>query len=221
MMRILIIEDDERVHGFLRRKLEAEGYDVDVAEDGPRGLARALRGPCDLVVLDLLLPRLDGLSVLRELNRECPLVPVLILTARADLATKLRSFELGACDYLSKPFSLEELLARVHVHVHARDPDAARLIRAAGLVLDVTRREVQIGEAIVVLSDREFRLLHVLVEHAGEVVSREALWESVWGYTFDPGSNVVEVCVRRVRRKLGPSAPIETVHHEGYRLAAA
>jgi two-component system, OmpR family, response regulator len=220
-MRILIIEDDTRVQSFLRRKLEAEGFAVDVAEDGPRGLARALRGPCDLVVLDLLLPRLDGLSVLRELHQECPALPVLVLTARADLATKLRSFELGASDYLSKPFSLEELLARVRVHVHARDPDGSMLVRAGGLVLDVTRRQVQFNDSSVVLSDREFRLLHVLVEHAGEVMSRESLLEAVWGYTFDPGSNVVEVCIRRVRRKLGPLAPIETVHHEGYRLAAA
>ena len=221
MVRILIIEDDQRVQSFVRRKLEAEGYAVDAAADGPRGLARALCGPYDLVVLDLLLPRLDGLSVLRELNQERPEVPVLILTARADLPTKLRGFELGARDYLSKPFSLEELIARVRVHVHTRDPDDARLLRAAGLVLDVARREVQFGDAVVVLSDREFRLLHALAEHVGEVVSRESLLSTVWGYNFDPGSNVVEVCVRRVRRKLGPRAPIETVHHEGYRLAAA
>jgi len=220
-MRILIIEDDTRVQSFLRRKLEAEGFTVDVAGDGPRGLALALREPFNLVVLDLLLPRLDGLSVLRELHQERPSVPVLVLTARADLATKLRSFELGASDYLAKPFSLEELLARVRVHVQPRDHDAATVVRAGGLVLDVTRRKARFQDTVVVLSEREFRLLHVLVEHAGEVVSRESLLEEVWGYTFDPGSNVVEVCVRRVRRKLGPQAPIETVHHEGYRLAAA
>jgi DNA-binding response OmpR family regulator len=221
-VRILVIEDEKRVRNFLLRKLKGEGYEVDLAEDGPRGLARALRGPYDLVVLDLVLPRLDGLSVLQELNRECPELPVLILSGRGDVPTKLRGFELGARDYLAKPFSLEELLARVRVQLRTTESDAAaRHLRAAGLVLDVARREVVIGDAVIVLSDREFRLLHALVEHAGEVVSRESLLASVWGYKFDPGSNVVDVCVRRVRKKLGPRAPIETVHHVGYRVAAA
>lgn len=219
-MRILVIEDEKRVRTLLQRKLEAEGYAVDLAEDGPRGLARALRGPYDLVVLDLVLPRLDGLSVLGELNRECPELPVLVLSGRGDVPTKLRGFELGARDYLAKPFSLEELLARVRVQLHDRDA-RSRQLRAAGLVLDVARREVVTGDTAVVLSDREFRLLHTLVENAGEVVSRESLLASVWGYKFDPGSNVVDVCVRRVRKKLGPGAPIETVHHVGYRVASA
>ena len=221
-MRILIIEDEKKVRNFLSRKLESEGYTVDLAEDGPRGLARALRGPYDLVVLDLVLPRLDGLSVLQELNEERPELPVLILSGRSDLPTKLRGFELGARDYLAKPFSLEELLARVRVHLRTHESDAAsHHLRAAGLVLDVTRREVVMGDTVVVLSDREFRLLHALVERAGEVVSRESLLASVWGYKFDPGSNVVDVCVRRVRKKLGRRASIETVHHVGYRVAAA
>lgn len=219
-MRILVIEDEKRVRTLLQRKLEAEGYAVDLAEDGPRGLARALRGPYDLVVLDLVLPRLDGLSVLGELNQECPELPVLVLSGRGDVPTKLRGFELGARDYLAKPFSLEELLARVRVQLHDRDA-RSRQLRAAGLVLDVARREVVTGDTAVVLSDREFRLLHTLVENAGEVVSRESLLASVWGYKFDPGSNVVDVCVRRVRKKLGPGAPIETVHHVGYRVASA
>lgn len=220
-MRILVIEDEKRVRNFLLRKLESEGYTVDLAEDGPRGLARALRGPYDLVVLDLVLPRLDGLSVLRELNEECPELPVLVLSGRGDLPTKLRGFELGARDYLAKPFSLEELLARVRVHVRAQGLDAAsHHLRAAGLVLDVTRREVTMGDTVVVLSDREFRLLHTLVVRAGEVVSRESLLASVWGYKFDPGSNVVDVCVRRLRVKLGSVKTIETVRNAGYRIAA-
>ena len=220
-MRILVVEDEKRVRNFLVRKLESEGYAVDVAEDGPRGLARALRGPYDLVVLDLVLPRLDGMSVLQELNEECPELPVLILSGRSDLPSKLRGFELGARDYLAKPFSLEELLARVRVHLRANERDLAAQLRAGGLVLDVTRREVTFGDTSVVLSDREFRLLYTLAERAGEVVSRESLLASVWGYKFDPGSNVVDVCVRRVRKKLGRRASIETVHHVGYRVAAA
>ena len=220
-MRILVIEDEKRARSFLLRKLEAEGYVVDAAEDGPRGLSRALSGAYDLVVLDLFLPRLDGLSVLQELNQERPELPVLILSGRVDLPTKLQGFRLGARDYLTKPFSLEELLARVRVHVRPWDQDAARHVRAAGLVLDIARHEVVIDSTVYVLSDREFSLLYTLAEHAGEVVSRESLLATVWGYNFDPGSNVVDVCVRRVRKKLAPHAPIETVHHVGYRLAAA
>jgi DNA-binding response OmpR family regulator len=218
-LRILVVEDEARIRSFLRRKLEAAGYAVDAAEDGPRGLARALGGHYDLVVLDLLLPRLDGLSVLHELTRERPELPVLILSARNYVATKLRGFEFGARDYLSKPFSLEELLARVRVQLNGRVPD--QVIHAGHLTLHLARREAAFEDVVVLLSDREFKLLHVLAEHAGEVVSRERLLASVWGYHFDPGSNVVEVCIRRLRKKLGPHAPIETVHHEGYRLAAA
>ena len=218
-MRILVVEDEARIRSFLRRKLEGAGYAVDAADDGPSGLARAVRGPYDLVILDLLLPRLDGLTVLHELSRERPELPVVILSARADLPTKLRGFELGAKDYLSKPFSLEELLARVRVQLEGRG--AGQVLRVGGLSLHVARREATFEDVVVLLSDREFKLLHVLAEHAGETVSRDRLLESVWGFRFDPGSNVVEVCVRRLRKKLGPRAPIETVHHEGYRLAAA
>jgi DNA-binding response OmpR family regulator len=157
--------------------------------------------------------------VLHELTRERPELPVLILSARNDVATKLRGFEFGARDYLSKPFSLEELLARVRVQLNGRIPD--QVIHAGHLTLHLARREAAFEDVVVLLSDREFKLLHVLAEHAGEVVSRERLLASVWGYHFDPGSNVVEVCIRRLRKKLGPHAPIETVHHEGYRLAAA
>jgi DNA-binding response OmpR family regulator len=221
MIRILLIEDEERIQSFLRRKLEAEGYVVDAASDGPRGLARALSAPYDLVVLDLLLPRLDGFSLLRELTEERPGLPVLILSGRGDLPTKLRGFELGARDFLEKPFSLQELLARVRVHVRAGASETGRIVRAGKLALDMDRREVALDNVVAVLSDREFRLLHALVEHAGEVVSRETLLASVWGYHFDPGSNVVDVCIRRLRKKLGPHAPIETVHHAGYRVAAA
>ena len=218
-MRILIVEDEARIRSFLRRKLEAAGYSVDAAEDGPSGLARAARGPYDLVILDLLLPRLDGLSVLHELSRERPGLPVLILSARADLPTKLRGFEFGAKDYLSKPFSLDELLARVRVQLDGRG--TGQVLHVGSLSLDVARREAIFDDDVVLLTDREFKLLHVLAEHAGETVSRDRLLESVWGFRFDPCSNVVEVCVRRLRKKLGPRAPIETVHHEGYRLAAA
>ena len=222
-MRLLVIEDEARIRAFLARGFEAEGYRVDGADNGRDGLALALAQPDDLVLLDLLLPRLDGLQVLRELQRQRPELPVLILSARSDLPTKLRGFELGACDYLPKPFSLDELLARVRAHLRrapARDADGVGVLQAGRLELDLARRQVRIDGVAADLADREFRLLHHLIVHSGEVVSRERLLSEVWGYNFDPGSNVVDVCIRRLRKKLGPGAPIETVRHAGYRLAS-
>ena len=220
-MRILVIEDEPRILAFLARGLEAEGFTVDGAGNGPGGVRRALADHYDLVVLDLLLPGLDGLSVLRELQRGRPALPVVIVSARSDLQTKLRGFDLGASDYLSKPFSFDELLARIRVHLRTGRRGDENVLRAGPLVLDLARRQASLGDRVADLSDREFRLLHHLVCHPGEVVSRERLLSEVWGFHFDPGSNVVEVCIRRLRKKLGPDAPIETVRHAGYRVAAA
>ena len=220
-MRILVIEDEPRILGFLKVGLEAEGFAVDGAEDGVSGLTLALREPYELVVLDLQLPRLDGLRLLDELHRSRPELPVLILSARNDLPTKLRSFQLGANDYLSKPFSFDELVARVRVQLRHGGSGDASTVRVGGLELDLARRQARVEDRVTDLSDREFRLLYHLVTHAGEVVSRERLLSEVWGYNFDPGSNVVDVCIRRLRKKLGPASPIETVRHAGYRLAVA
>ena len=221
-MRILVIEDEPRILAFLSRGLEAEGFVVDGVGDGPAGLAQAVAGRYDLVVLDLLLPKLGGLELLRHLQRERPDLPVVIVSARSDLPTKLRGFDLGACDYISKPFSFDELLARVRAQLRSgRRVDSGSVLRAGTLTLDVARREARLGDVVAELSDREFRLLHHLVRHEGEVVSRERLLSEVWGYHFDPRSNVVDVCVRRLRQKLGSEAPIETVRHGGYRLTAA
>ena len=146
---------------------------------------------------------------------------MLILSARSDLPTKLHSFELGAVDYIAKPFSLEELLARARVHLRrAGGTDGGALLRAGRLALDVTRRQARVGDTVADLPDREFRLLHFLMLHPGEVISRQRLLSEVWGFDFDPRSNVVDVCVRRLRRQLGPDAPIETVRNAGYRAAA-
>lgn len=217
-----MIEDEPRILGFLTRGMEAEGFVVDAAESGAEGLARALTNAYDVVLLDLLLPGVDGLSVLRELQRRQPRLPVVIVSARSDLQTKLRGFALGASDYVSKPFSFDELVARVRVQLRrGNEATDDGLVSVGVLTLDLAKREARIGERATSLSDREFRLLHHLVEHAGEVVSRERLLSEVWGYHFDPGSNVVEVCIRRLRKKLGERAPIETVRHAGYRLGAA
>jgi DNA-binding response OmpR family regulator len=220
-MRILVVEDEARIRAFLARAFEAEGFQVDVVQDGEQGLSRALAGSYEFVILDLLLPGLDGLELLCELQRCRPSLPVLILSARTDMATKLRGFELGAVDFLDKPFSLDELLARARVQLRrARVTEDNTEIRVGSLVLDLARRQARVGETIADLSDREFRLLHFLLRHVGEVISRERLLSEVWGYDFDPRSNVVDVCVRRLRRRLGPDAPIETVRNAGYRAAA-
>jgi two-component system copper resistance phosphate regulon response regulator CusR len=220
-MRILVIEDEPRILDFLRLGLEAEGFVVDAADDGAAGLRRALDGSYELVILDLLLPRLDGLRVLSELRQARADVPVLILSARSDLPTKLRGFDLGANDYLAKPFSFDELVARVRVHLRRGVGSAGgSRIRAGALQLDLARRQALVDDRVVDLSDREFRLLYHLVCHPGEIVSRERLLSEVWGYSFDPGSNVVDVCVRRLRKKLGSAEAIETVRNAGYRVAA-
>ena len=220
-MRILVIEDEPRILDFLRLGLEAEGFVVDGAEDGAVGLARALADPYELVVLDLQLPAVDGFRLLGELREQRPNLPVLVLSARSDLQSKLRGFELGANDYLTKPFSFDELVARVRVQLRpgpGAGPDS--VITAGPLELDLTRRRARVADRVADLSDREFRLLYHLVSHPGHVMSRERLLSDVWGYGFDPGSNVVDVCVRRLRKKLGADSPIETVRHAGYRLAA-
>lgn len=222
-MRILVVEDEPRILSFLVRGLESEGFTVDSELDGASALRRAIACRYDLVVLDLLLPRVDGLSVLRELQRRRPRLPVVILSARSDLPTKLRGFELGASDYVAKPFALDELIARIraqlrHAYVAASE---SSVLQAGALVLDLARRQARMGTLVADLSDREFRLLHQLVLHPGEVISRERLLSEVWGYHFDPCSNIVDVCIRRLRKKLGPDAPIETVRHAGYRLVAA
>jgi DNA-binding response OmpR family regulator len=221
MLRILVIEDESRIHSFLARALEAEGFAVESADNGVDGLERAARRTCALVILDLLLPRLDGLSVLRELRRRSPDVPVLIVSARSDLPTKLRGFNLGANDYLAKPFAVDELLARVRVQLRVHRIGDDGVLQAGDLILDPSRRQARIGDTEIDLSDREFRLLHHLVRHAGEVVTRDRILSAVWGYHFDPRSNVVDVCVRRLRKKLGDEAPIETVRHAGYRITTA
>jgi DNA-binding response OmpR family regulator len=219
-MPILVIEDEPRILAFVRRGLEAQGFTVDAAADGATGLKHALARHYDLVVLDLLLPGLDGLALLRELTRLAPDLPVLILSARDDEKTKLRGFELGARDYVSKPFSLAELLARVRVQLRttgvAERDDA--VIHVGRIELDFARRRARVRDGAADLTDREFRLLHHLARHAGEVISREQLLAEVWGYHFDPRSNVVDVCIRRLRKKLG-AASIETVRNVGYRVA--
>ncbi len=219
-MRILLVEDEARICAFLAGAFRAEGFTVDVVDDGVLGLARALFRPYDLVILDVVLPAQDGWEILRGLHHQRSGVPVLILSVGGDLATKLRAFELGAVDYLVKPFSLDELLARARVQLRRVDRADDGILRAGRLALDIARRQAHVGETVADLHDREFRLLHFLMRHPGQVISRQRLLSEVWGFDFDPRSNVVDVCVRRLRRQLGPEAPIETVRNAGYRAPA-
>jgi DNA-binding response OmpR family regulator len=217
--RILVVEDETRIAEFLARGLTADGMTVDWARTGPDAVKSALGRRFDLVLLDLVLPQLNGLAVLERVQEAKPELPVIVVSARGDVATKLRAFELGARDYVEKPFSFDELLARIRVHL-IRPLERSSVVRVGRLELDLRTREVRVGSTRALLSEREFQLLGYLVEHAGEAVSRERLLSDVWGYGFDPGSNVVEVCVRRIRRRLRPESPIETVRTVGYRIAS-
>jgi DNA-binding response OmpR family regulator len=217
--RILVVEDETRILDFLARGLSADGMTVDWARTGPEAVKRALEQRYDLVLLDLVLPQLNGLAVLERIQQTRPELPVIVVSARGDLSTKLKAFQLGARDYVAKPFSLDELRARMRVHL-VQSLGRRSVLRAGRLELDLTTREARVGSVRATLSDREFQLLGYLAEHAGEAVSRERLLSAVWGFGFDPGSNVVDVCVRRIRRRLGSQSPIETVRNVGYRIAS-
>ena len=221
MARVLVVDDEPRIVNFVSRALSAQGFGVDGAHDGVRALELARTGRYELVVLDLLLPGLDGESVLRGIMETKPQQRVLVLSALSDVDSKVRCLELGASDYVAKPFSLAELVARVRARL--RQPAAGpgeRHLQAGALTLDLERRVVDTGEGQVTLSERQFLLLQHLMRKGGEVCSRQQLLADVWGLSFDPGSNVVDVCVGRLRSKLGGDI-IETVRRVGYRLQAA
>jgi two-component system OmpR family response regulator len=218
---ILLIEEEPKTARFLTRGLAVEGFRVEHSEDGDAGLERALGHRFDLVLLDLALKSLDGLSALRVLQAAHPEVPVVLLARRLDLTTKLRAFGLGAADVLERPFSFEELVARVRVHLREQARRDRAVLTTGRLALDLARHQARLGDQVIELTGRESQLLSLLLEGHGEVVSRERLLSEVWGYHYHPHSNVVEVCVGRLRKKLGPEAPIETVHRTGYRLSPA
>jgi two-component system, OmpR family, response regulator len=219
-MRVLVADDEQRIRAFVSQALEAEGFAVDAVEDGKRALSLARGRHHDLVLLDVGMPTPDGLAVLDELRRAGDEVPVILLGGRDDLTTKLRGFDLGADDYLHKPFVLEELMARVRARLRRAGPaENGHVLESGGLVLDLGRHRVRMNGVDVDLTQKEFRVLLALAENGGGVVSRERLLAEIWGYHFEPRSNVVEVCIRRLRRKLGPDAPIRNVRTAGYRLA--
>ena len=215
--RVLLVDDEQRIVNFIRRGLEAEGLEVDPASDGNEGLQLALGHSYDLVILDLVMPGMDGLTVLRRLLQAKPSQPVLVLSARDDTVSKVASLEGGAEDYITKPFSLEELLARVRARLRTAARAHPSELAVGKTTLDLIRRRADAGSGPVTLADREFLLLRELMGNAGRAVSKERLLSSVWGYHFDPGSNVVDVYVRRLRAKLGAGV-ITTVRGVGYRF---
>ena len=223
--RILTVDDEPKIRSFIERALTAAGYATDSASTGTEGLRQALTGHYDLIILDLVMPDMTGRDFLDRLLSQYPDQAVMVLSCLADVPTKVDCLERGAQDYLTKPFSLAELLARVRVrlrldaHSHDEAARAGEVIRAGELTLDVGRLVADIGDGAVALTRLEFLLLRELAEHTGESVSKGTLLARVWGYDFDPGSNVVDVCVRRLRSKLGFDL-IKTVRGEGYQLLA-
>ena len=217
MNRILIAEDEERIAQFIRKGLKAHGLVPTVAEDGATALGQALSGEFDLMVLDIGLPVMDGYTVLTRLREAGSALPVVILTARDSLSDRVAGLEGGADDYMSKPFGFDELLARIRLRLRPVASGDAMLLEHGGLQLDLRTRRATVDGAEVDLSVREFTLAEVFLQHPGQVLSREQLLSRVWGYDFDPGSNVVDVYVRYLRRKVGASR-IETVRGAGYRL---
>jgi len=220
MTRILIAEDEPHIVRFLVKGLQAEGYATTAAEDGDEALRLARSGAFDLMLLDLGLPRRDGLRVLGEMRRARVSMPVIVVTARGSSEDIVTGLDSGADDYLSKPFRLAELLARVRARLRPAPAQEAAVLRNGDLVLDLLTRQARVGSCTVDLSAREFALAEVFLRHPGQVLSREQLLSHVWGYDYDPGSNVVEVYVRYLRSKIGPDR-IATMRGAGYRLVKA
>jgi two-component system copper resistance phosphate regulon response regulator CusR len=223
MARILIIEDEPRIASFVAKGLRAAGFTPTVVEDGNDGLDHALSGQFDLAILDIGLPGLDGFALLEQLRGAGSRIPVIALTARDSVSDTVRGLEGGVDDYMAKPFRFDELLARVRLRLRDRADTAAgtsvgpNVLEHRGVRLDLHRREVTRDGITVELSAREFALAEMFMRHPGQVLSREQLLSHVWGYEFDPGSNVVDVYVGYLRKKLGSDA-IRTVRGMGYRL---
>ena len=223
-MRILVVEDERKVAGFIRQGLAEEGYAVEVASDGATALDLLVDGPPpDLVVLDLMLPRLDGFSLLKAARSRAVPTPVLVVTARDGVADKVRGLDLGADDYLTKPFSFDEFLARVRALLRRGAERRAPVLRAADLTLDPATREVSRAGRRIALTAREYALLEYFLRSRGRVLTRPVLAEHVWGLDFDPESNIIDVYVGYLRRKIdtaGERRLLHTVRGAGYALRA-
>jgi len=217
MNRILIAEDEPRLSSFLEKGLRAAGFATTVVREGGAASLMARDEDFDLLILDIGLPGKDGFTVLSEVRNASQRLPILILTARDELEDKVGGLEGGADDYLTKPFRFEELLARVRARLRDEGGEASPVIRAGSIALDPRTRRVVVGGEDLELSAREYSMLQALISHPNQVMSREQLLSAVWGYDFDPASNVIDVYIGYLRKKLGADA-IETVRGAGYRL---
>ena len=220
-MRILVVEDERPIAEFVQRGLEAEGYPVSCAYDGEQGLALARSGDYALVVLDVLLPRKSGLEVIRGIRELDDSLPVIMLTALSETEDVVAGLDLGATDYLAKPFAFAELLTRIRAHLRRPGQASGIALEVGRLNLDFRTRDVTRAGRDVKLTAREFELLAYLMRHPDQVLSRAEILNAVWGYDYDPGTNVLDVYIGYLRRKLAEAAdgaPIETVRSAGYRL---
>jgi DNA-binding response OmpR family regulator len=220
-MRVLLVEDERRIAGFVQKGLQEAGFAVDTCENGDDGLEFATTRPYDVILLDIMLPGRDGLSVLRQLRERRVAVPVILLTARTALDERVEGLNLGADDYLTKPFFVEELIARIHAVMRRATGEKLTLLQVDDLVLNLITREVTRGGKPAHLTAREFALLEYLMRSPGRVYTRTQILEQVWGYDFDPTTNLVDVHIQRLRKKLGITGPgslIETIRGVGYRI---
>jgi DNA-binding response OmpR family regulator len=220
-MKILLVEDDRKIASFVKKGLKEQGFTVEYSGDGDEGFHLAATQVYDAIVLDIMLPGRDGLSILRNLRERKNAVPVILLTARSALNERLEGLNLGADDYLCKPFFIEELAARIHAVARRASGETLNLLQVGDLVVNLISREVTIGETSVDLTNREFSLLELLMRSPDRVFTRTQILDHVWGYDFDPQTNVVDVYIRRLRNKVGPingELAIETVRGVGYRM---
>jgi len=211
-MRILVVEDEKKVASFIKRGLAEEGYAVDVAPDGEEGVGMALDGVHDLIILDIHLPKMDGLGVLQELRKKKMDTPVLLLTVRATIEDKVLGLDAGADDYLTKPFAFEELLARVRALLRRRADAEPPVIQIADLTLDPARRLVSRGNAKIDLTPKEYALLAYFMRNPGRVLTRTMISEHVWDYTFDTITNVIDVYVNYLRKKIDTGRERKLIH---------
>ena len=222
-MKILLVEDEAKIADFVVKGLAVAGFSVTHVSDGEQGLEAMLKNDHDLVLLDLMLPKMNGYDVLRQAREQRNQTPVIILSAKADLQDRLTGFDVGADDYLPKPFFVEELAARIKAVMHRRAPTQIDEIKVGHLSLDVVSHKVTWFDVTSILSQREFNLLAFLMRSPGHIYSRQQILKHVWEINFDPETNVVDVCVRRIKRKLERgsqkmASPIESVRGVGYRL---
>jgi two-component system, OmpR family, response regulator len=222
-VKVLVIEDQKKIASFVRKGLEAQGMLVEVAHDGDEGYALATTRPYDVLVLDIMLPGRDGLSILRNLRDRKLAIPVILLTARSELNERLEGLNLGADDYLTKPFYLEELIARIHAVARRSAGTPQSLLQLGDLTVNLLTREVKRAGRAIELTAREFALLEQFMRSPARIFTRVQICEQVWDYHFDPGSNLVDVYVQRLRKKIDADAPIkliETIRGVGYRMRA-